>query len=324
MCNINDYINDTALYINTMTDQKVKLTSLGDDIRRLFPLTITSEFNFYCTEIFQHKILLCFSNDKVDITPAKLSKQKELIASKIEMIPIFVFKKIVSYNLQRLVKQRINFIIPQKQMFIPDLIIALKVQKDSDVQSDFTIPPLAQCIVLYKLENSNMDNSLKIQNIAESFNVSYATAGRALRWLSANKIINGGDGKEKNYFFADSGRSLWEKVLPLLTNPIERTIHTDDTINNALLSGINALSEYTMINGDANICYAINWNILKSLDIHTDKTYGDNTIEIWRYNPKVLSKGNLVDKLSLYLSLRDSADERIQIELENMINDFQW
>ena len=31
-----------------------------------------------------------------------------------------------------------------------------------------------------------------------------------------------------------------------------------------------------------------------------------------------------VDKLSLYLSLKNNDDERIQIELENLINDIKW
>jgi hypothetical protein len=60
------------------------------------------------------------------------------------------------------------------------------------------------------------------------------------------------------------------------------------------------------------------------LDIEVDKNYGENVIEIWRYNPSILSKSGIVDRLSLYLSLKDSKDERIQIELDNMINEIKW
>jgi hypothetical protein len=34
--------------------------------------------------------------------------------------------------------------------------------------------------------------------------------------------------------------------------------------DNALFAGINALAEYTMINGDVNMCYAISEEELKS------------------------------------------------------------
>ena len=47
-------------------------------------------------------------------------------------------------------------------------------------------------------------------------------------------------------------------------------------------------------------------------------------IEIWRYNPCFFSKNGIVDKLSLFLAMKDMDDERIQIELETMINNMIW
>ena len=43
-------------------------------------------------------------------------------------------------------------------------------------------------------------------------------------------------------------------------------------------------------------------------------------IELWRYNPKKLSKTNIVDELSLALSLREVADERVEETVEEMLN----
>ena len=45
------------------------------------------------------------------------------------------------------------------------------------------------------------------------------------------------------------------------------------------------------------------------------KQFGENEIQVWKHNPKMLSTEGVVDKLSLYLSLKDNEDERIQIEL---------
>lgn len=36
------------------------------------------------------------------------------------------------------------------------------------------------------------------------------------------------------------------------------------------------------------------------------------------------SKNGIVDKLSLFLAMKDMDDERIQIELETMINNMIW
>lgn len=44
---------------------------------------------------------------------------------------IFVLRTVAAYNVRRLVRHRVNFIIPQKQMFIPDLLIDLKPHKNN-------------------------------------------------------------------------------------------------------------------------------------------------------------------------------------------------
>ena len=62
----------------------------------------------------------------------------------------------------------------------------------------------------------------------------------------------------------------------------------------------------------------------RRLQIRTDKEYGETRIEIWRYNPCFFSKNGIVDKLSLFLAMKDMDDERIQIELETMINNMIW
>ena len=42
------------------------------------------------------------------------------------------------------------------------------------------------------------------------------------------------------------------------------------------------------------------------------------------YNPELLSNEGYVDKLSLYLLLKNDSDERVQNELEQIINEIQW
>ena len=118
---MNDYIKKTTLYVSTMLNEQVKLTPLDNDAIGHLPIAVSSEYKFFQTYLLQHPVLLCFCLDSTGITPVKLDKQKALIVNRIEMTPVFVLDRIASFNLQRLVNQRVNFIIPQKQMFIPDL-----------------------------------------------------------------------------------------------------------------------------------------------------------------------------------------------------------
>lgn len=47
-------------------------------------------------------------------------------------------------------------------------------------------------------------------------------------------------------------------------------------------------------------------------------------LECWTYDPARLAKGGPVDRLSLYLSLQDSHDERVQKELKAMLEGMKW
>ena len=110
----------------------------------------------------------------------------------------------------------------------------------------------------------------------------------------------------------------------MLVSPIEQLYYTDAILEGQQISGVNALASYTMLNEESRLCWAVTKKEQKTLAIVTDKQFGENEIQVWKYNPKMLSTEGAVDKLSLYLSLKDNEDERIQIELERLINEMSW
>ena len=87
-------------------------------------------------------------------------------------------------------------------------------------------------------------------------------------------------------------------------------------------SGVNALSAYSMINKEQQKSFAISKDMVKK--ISTNKLFGKTKLEVWRYTPGLLAGGNVVDPLSLFLSLKDDEDERIQMELDTLIENIRW
>jgi hypothetical protein len=47
-------------------------------------------------------------------------------------------------------------------------------------------------------------------------------------------------------------------------------------------------------------------------------------IELWRYDPCLLSQSTSVDRLSLYLSFDAADDERIEEALEELLKGMLW
>ena len=51
---------------------------------------------------------------------------------------------------------------------------------------------------------------------------------------------------------------------------------------------------------------------------------GTFEIELWKYAPALFAQDGTVDRLSLYLSLKDSADERVQSALDVLLGEMEW
>lgn len=91
------------------------------------------------------------------------------------------------------------------------------------------------------------------------------------------------------------------------------------------ISGINALANYTHLNPSKYGSVAVWDRYFKKYINEYNKIEGQYAIEIWRCptsNP--FNQEKYVDKLSLYLSLRDNPDPRVEKELEFMIEELKW
>jgi hypothetical protein len=97
-----------------------------------------------------------------------------------------------------------------------------------------------------------------------------------------------------------------------------------------LVAGMSALSLRTLISDDRLPTYALTPAAFEELREQggikecPDADTASARIEIWSYNPHLLGDGRTVDSLSLYLSLRSSADERVQQQLDELIEGVKW
>lgn len=323
MSKYSEHIKETASYMSSLIGDDIQFEPLKKSLVEKLPYTIANSFRLYNARVLGQNVIIAIITDGNDIPPAQMQKTLTVIEKRCGCTIILCPMTIASYNLRRLTAQKVNFVMPRKQMFIPSLLIDLKKQKNIDSDLTETIPAMAQCLLLYHLEVKALDGK-GTKELSELLHVSYASINRALRWLKERELIALEGVKTKTIRFECTKQKLWEKALPLLTSPIEKQMFTDQLLDGATNSGINALSEYTMINPEKRICYAIAKGEDKRLNVVTGKEFGTNTIEVWRYNPRLLSDTGTVDKLSLYLSLKDNEEERIQIELENLIKQIQW
>lgn len=320
MCKYVDLIDKASLYINEYVSVDASFVPMKKSLLDELPMSVSEDFELYEGSILDHHVVLACIDDAGFMAPLQLYKKISLLEQKLNALVILVAEKVVSYKVTRLTKYRINFIIPYKQLFLPSLLMSFRKETANELSEHIT--PITQMLILYHLEVDAI-HGMDTHSLAERLRVSYSSMNRAVRWLYERGLITLTNEKVKLIEVSETKKDLWEKVLPLLENPIEEIVFTDSNLN-ASQAGINALSEYTMINREQHECYALTRAELNSLQVPTDKRFGNNVVQIWRYSPSLLSGTNTVDKLSLYLSLKDSDDERIQIELDNLIKEIPW
>lgn len=327
MSNIPDYINTAVSRINEFLPEPIKVMELRPDIKKKIPFGLSGAYDYFQTELFNTSFILAgVGEDDEEMTPTVLVKQKDVLLRQTGIVPIFVFSKIASYLFQRYTKNNIDIVVGNRQLFLPSIFLIVSREKPDQRKESEKPPILFQLAVLYHLEKENIDG-FTMQTLADKLHTSYATVNRGIRWMKEKGFVTLNGGKEKLIHFNYRGKELWEKALPYLETPIDFVVYTPELgiSDKGLISEQNALAEYTLLNGGPyRIAVSKNeYKNLKKKDIFWDP-YGEAGIEVWKYDPALLSKSGVVDKLSLYLLLKDYEDERVQIELENMIKDYIW
>ena len=318
------YINNIEKYIFEVLEVDVEIVPLDSGLYKHLPLYITSGYRLEETGIFGQRICLLSPKNRENVfSPDRLAKQLEFVRQKTGLPVVVIFEKVESYNLKRLISKGINFIIPGKQLFLPVLMMNLRKAPEKQAKETNKLTSFAQFLLLYHLQREPLTNKTAYQ-LTSLFKIPYQTVNKAMRSLEQNGLCNLSSGKEKKMEFAGKGKDLWLKAHGFLQTPIFRTIHTDDNIPEACISNINALAHYTMMNDETRRYYAVARHDEKNLKTVTNREFGENNIEIWRYDPLILSQDGFIDKLSLFLCLQNESDERIQIELETLIENIKW
>lgn len=316
-------IKQVTDYLTELTGCEVKTLAHGSRNEDELPLAVASCYTLCDIELMETTVTIAIPTEQDSISPMQLAKHQAKMMEVFLHPVVFALESVPSYNLSRLTRARVNFIVTGKLIFIPSLLIVLREQKNSSKVMPDKMPPVAQMLVLYHIEKSSI-NGLSTSEIAELVGLAYPTISVALRWLEANHIIAHVGGKQKCVQITYSRKELWRKSLPLMSSPIERILFSDTKPTGCLMAGETAMGHYTMLAEPATPNIAIDKVTAKEYATLMNKEYGDIKVEVWKYAPTLLSENGMVDRLSLYLCMKDSDDERIQLECDTLIDEMEW
>lgn len=243
------------------------------------------------------------------------------------------FDRLSNYQRKALVKQRLSFIISNSQVYIPRLGILLQEQQApaaSAPKKHFSAG--AQLVFLYMLYHSEQFPMTKTE-LARCTASNAMKITRAVQELKQLELVHCHQAGRSDYVSpVCTGEAFWQKGQDYLVSPVRKTayVRKDQSLAELPISSETALAEMSMLAKPAVSIYAIDQASYKAATqlIQIDPAWElENDyiqLEVWAYDPKLFAQNGHVDPVSLYASLKDVADERVEEAIDEMMEGYRW
>ena len=318
-------------YLETVSGERPEL--LAEKASGL-PLFLRERYQIHSTHLFGRRFLVAMEKDDGGASsPGEYESQAEALRHHCGETVVLVLPMVPSYTRNRMVRRGLPFIVPGSQLFLPMAMIDLRERfSPPKPERGRPLTPAAQCLILYHLQRHSLED-LPLRLIAEKIGYSPIMLTKVKHELEAADVCGTArQGRSVIIAFKVQGRELWERVLPVLSSPVKKThwLRWEQPGHPALIAGLTALSRRTDISDDRLPTFA-----LPSATFQANLEDGlyrgchgpeeaNIRMESWSYHPQLLGDSVSVDPLSLYLSLRDSPDDRVQQQLERLIQQVSW
>jgi DNA-binding MarR family transcriptional regulator len=296
------------------------------------PPVLRERYKFAKADLLGLPVLLMIDRSAEEQAPVAVRKHMEMLRPKQEAELIYVREQVTTYNRKRLIEQKVPFIVPGNQMYLPMLAIDLREHYRRVRKETHAISPSTQVVVLYALLRK-AEKELIPAEMAALLGYSAMTMTRAFDELEAADLAEiNVRGRERCLKFIGERRELWEKAQPILRSPVNKRLYIRhvEGVDGFARAGLTALEHYTMLAAPTYPTYALSrdeWKALQKRHKIVEVPAQDPDaveIEVWWYPPKLFTVDGFVDRLSLLLSLKADHDERTEAALEEMMEKFKW
>lgn len=324
-------------YLNEVLGINVTANPIAKSNQGQLPMYLIEIFNLYNINLFNKDVVFAELKNEEGLSILQIEKQLQQIHKQLNKIVVIVLKNIKAYNRKRLIEKQINFIVPGKQMYLPDLLIDLRESYPRDNAQKETLIPSAQLLIIYQILSDDLNWKIQehpFKDIAQKFGYTPMTITKAINNLKSHSLIDVIGAKEKFIRFRYDKKALWEKLKKdnLFVNPVIKTVYVDEKPKglSLLKSNISALSTFTDLNPSNQAYYAIEkdefYRLQKSNQlVNQNPSEGKYALEIWKYKPlSIISNMTVVDPLSICLSMQDKSDERIEMALDQVLKRYIW
>lgn len=262
-------------------------------------------------------------------------KHRDLARQQLGAPVVLLFDRAPPRLRKRLIDRKVAFLAPGAQVYVPELMLDLRERSSiSAAKLGDSISPTTQMILLAALQGEELEQA-NLTTLADRFLISIMSVSRALDELEALQVAESRHlGRQRRLHLLLHGAELWRAVEVRLRSPVRklRLVVGDLPWSEGQRAGPSALAIYTNLSHPRIERRAVAAHMWKRLAqeyrLETATIHDPDRIEVetWTYDPRMLARptDNVVDPLSLYLSVRHDPDERIAQAAGQLLEQMNW
>ncbi len=293
------------------------------------PYWLVDAFDLKALAILGHPVLLAIDKRADRPGLASIRAQIDKIREVTGLPVLYATEALASYERKRLIEQKVPFVVPGNQLYLPDLGVDLREYfRKPAAQPQSEISPAAQAMLIAVLLGKPWRGEWEPAEVLCRLGYTAMTASRAAREVVAAGIASSEMvGKLRRLKAEGTARELWEHIKPWLRSPVKRRVWVLPTPDFALrefkLAGLSALARQSMLAKPAWLTYALSpaqWKLATQQNAKTvpEPEPGAIQLELWNYSTALVPGAQLVDPLSLVLGLQSDADDRVRQALAEL------
>jgi hypothetical protein len=214
---------------------------------------------------------------------------------------VYVINALASYERKRLIEQKVPFLVPGNQLYLPDLGIDLREYfRTPPVAQETGLSPATQAILIAILLRQPWHADWQPADVVADLGYTAMTLSRAVKEITAADIATlRTEGRARWLHTERTAAETWDRAKPLMLAEPQWPIYAISPAQwkTAMQAGLEVLPE--------PLPGAWEW-------------------ELWHYSPALVPSSETVDPLSLTLSLQANPDERVQLALDELKGRFPW
>ncbi len=316
---------------------------MNDIIRRIFGDTITErEYSFpsgaplYITRGYKASLLVWDDHECIlskpltdEWTLPSIKKQIKVIEQLCAMPVIIELDQMTALQRTNLIESRMAFVSGSGQLFIPFWACYFEEKIRNAPAAPENMTDNAQLVFTYLCYlNQETKTEVNLVRISKDLKIPKSTLTRAVQQLDSLGLISSRNGGVSKWVTLKSDlEETMRAAENALSSPIRKTVYLKAMPKNirAKIGGIRALADMSMLAAnESDGSFAISREEYRKIpkegfiSRQEFRDFGGVVVEVWRYDPFLLSDDKYVDEISLVLSLKDDPDERIQKELDSI------